>query len=190
MTRMLGMGWSSLALPGPDHARGRWPRVEGSRRDPAHSGPSGRCQGPARGAGLTCSPLGSWPGSRRPSGWSSPAAGGPAACWGHSPAAPGASGSERSSKGHQRPLGLTKRATPEQGRQDPSPQTRARRAPPSPPEVGRPPQNRGRRSAEPSTQPKAPDGAGALCPDRGSETQQRATSHSLRLPRRCPFPAL
>lgn len=27
-----GHGWSSLALPGPDHARGRRPRVEGSLR--------------------------------------------------------------------------------------------------------------------------------------------------------------
>lgn len=52
-------------------------------------------------AGLTCSPPGSWPGSRRPSGWSSPAASGPAARWGHSPAAPAVSGSKRASEGHQ-----------------------------------------------------------------------------------------
>ena len=39
--------------------------------------------------------------SRRPSGWSSPAASGPAARWGHSPAAPAASGSKRASEGHQ-----------------------------------------------------------------------------------------
>lgn len=52
-------------------------------------------------AGLTCSPPGSWPGSRRPSGWSSPAASGPAAHWGHSPAAPAVSGSKRASERHQ-----------------------------------------------------------------------------------------
>lgn len=52
-------------------------------------------------AGLTCSPPGSWPGSRRPSGWSSPAASGPAVHWGRSPAAPAASGSKRASEGHQ-----------------------------------------------------------------------------------------
>ena len=64
------------------------------------AGPGSQVQHGAH-AGLTCSPPGSWPGSRRPSGWSSPAASGPAAHWGRSPAAPAASGSKRASEGHQ-----------------------------------------------------------------------------------------
>lgn len=43
----------------------------------------------------TCSPPGWWPGLGRHAGWSSLAAGGPAGCWGRSPAAPAASGSEK-----------------------------------------------------------------------------------------------
>ena len=73
-------------------------------------------------AGLTCSPPGSWPGSRRPSGWSSPAAGGPAVRWGHSPAAPAASGSTKASKGIRASQG---QPLWRQGQKAPSSQTKA-----------------------------------------------------------------
>lgn len=94
--------------------------------------PRRRCEGPSpapepqkrvlvlseAGAWLTCSPPGLWPGSRHPSGWSSPAADEPAVCWGRSPAAPAESGSKKPMKRRQREMASEARPV----RTQPSPQ--------------------------------------------------------------------